>query len=148
VDGLLHRLDDFACQPPCTVACGDVFFDLGDGDTLDEDGDALHWLVAERAVVCRKLETVDDLVAEVVGLKLFIPGRGCLLMGLILVGGECLGEVAVFGGVDEQVWTGPSRSEGDDLVDHTLPTITVFAGVELGLEFSFEFLGRKDLGNL
>lgn len=89
MDGLLRRLDDLArqlCQASAgrdvvvvvVVAVFPIVF--SDGHVLDEDGDALHGLVAERAFRHGELERVRDLVGQVAAGDLFVrlQGGGCV----------------------------------------------------------------------
>ena len=78
VDRLAHRPEDLADQSRVAIPRGVLVRGPGlDSDFFEEDGNALHGLVAERALGRGELEGVRDPVGKVCGLQ---PGRGCFVL--------------------------------------------------------------------
>ncbi|GKT46828.1 uncharacterized protein ColSpa_07008 [Colletotrichum spaethianum] len=115
-------------------------------DVLDENGDALHGLVAEGALGRGELEGVGDLVGDVDGAEDLV---GLRRGGAFALGGrgEELREEALLGRVDEEVGPRAAGAEGGDAVDGGLEVLAAAAGgLEGGLEVALEVVEGHDLG--
>ncbi|GJC95912.1 hypothetical protein ColKHC_04738 [Colletotrichum higginsianum] len=144
-------LDDLAREAGEAVARGRgrgglVVLGSVDDDVLDEDGDALDGLVAERTLGRRELEGVGDFVGDVDGAEglVGLRRRGSLALG---GRGEELGEEALLGRVDEEVGTCAAGAEGGDAVDGGLEVLAAAAGgFEGRLQAASEVVEGHDLG--
>lgn len=89
-DGLLRGLDHLAGEAADPIPRGGlVVRGRGDGHLLEEDGDALYGLVAERALLRGELECVADLVREVSCLDRVADRLRCLFCGIAEAGRMC-----------------------------------------------------------
>lgn len=142
------RPDDLASKTAEVLPLG-AFFAFGDVDgyIFEEDGDALHWFVAQWTLVGGQLEGVGDLVGEV--LRCESVGSSGLAVGLIVLcvrfteAGELLVDAleavdelhsqfatdAVWRGVDQEVRSGPSGTKCCDLIYHVLPDFLLALGL-------------------